>query len=38
MPGLYRPVDEGGFGFDYRLNISVCDKWIQLLKKYSDED
>ena len=38
MPGLCRPVDEGGFGFDYRLNMSVCDKWIQLLKEYSDED
>ena len=38
MPGLCRPVDEGGFGFDYRLNMSVCDKWIQLLKEYSDEN
>ena len=38
MPGLCRPVEEGGFGFDYRLNMSVCDKWIQLLKEYSDED
>ena len=38
MPGLCRPVEEGGFGFDYRLNMSVCDKWIQLLKEYSDEN
>ena len=38
MPGLCRPVDEGCFSFDYRLNMSVCDKWIQLLKEYNDED
>ena len=38
MPGLCRPVEEGGFGFDYRLNMSICDKWIQLLKEYSDEN
>ena len=37
MPGLCRPVEEGGLGFDYRLNMSVCDKLIQLLKEYSDE-
>ena len=38
MQWLCHPVDEGGFDFDYRLNMSVCDKWIQLLKEYSDED
>ena len=38
MPGICRPVEDGGFGFDYRLNMSVCDKWIQLLKEYSDEN
>ena len=38
MPGLCRPVEEGGFGFDYRLNMSVCDKWIILLKEISDEN
>jgi 1,4-alpha-glucan branching enzyme len=37
MPTLCRPIDEGGFGFDYRLNMSVPDKWIQLLKEYKDE-
>ena len=37
MPGLCRPVEEGGFGFDYRLNMSICDKWIILLKEISDE-
>ena len=34
MPGLCRPCEDGGFGFDYRLNMSVCDKWIQFLKEY----
>ncbi len=38
MPTLCRPVDEGGIGFDYRLNMSVPDKWIQLLKEFKDED
>lgn len=38
MPGLCRRVDEGGMGFDYRLGMAIPDKWIQLLKKYKDED
>ena len=38
MPGLCLPVEQGGFGFDYRLNMSVSDKWIQFLKEYKDED
>ena len=32
MPGLCRPVAEGGLGFDYRLNMAAPDKWIALLK------
>lgn len=38
MPTLCRPLQEGGFGFDYRLNMSVPDKWIQLLKEVKDEN
>ena len=38
MPGLCLKVEQGGFGFDYRLNMSVSDKWIQLLKEYKDEN
>lgn len=38
MPTLCRPVEEGGIGFDYRLNMSIPDKWIQLLKETKDED
>jgi 1,4-alpha-glucan branching enzyme len=37
MPGLARPVDEGGVGFDYRLAMGVPDFWIKLLKERSDE-
>lgn len=38
MPGLCRPVSEGGIGFDYRLAMAVPDKWIDYLKNKNDED
>lgn len=38
MPGLCRPIVEGGIGFDYRLNMSVPDVWIKYLKEKKDED
>ncbi|XP_058788762.1 1,4-alpha-glucan-branching enzyme isoform X2 [Phymastichus coffea] len=38
MPGLCRPVNEGGVGFDYRLGMAIPDKWIKLLKESKDED
>ena len=38
MPGICRPIEDGGFGFDYRLNMSVADVWIKYLKEYKDED
>ena len=37
MPGLCRPIDEGGFGFDYRLNMSIADKWIHIMRNIRDE-
>jgi 1,4-alpha-glucan branching enzyme len=37
MPGLARPVAEGGLGFDYRLAMGVPDYWIKLLKEKPDE-
>ncbi|KAK1863111.1 hypothetical protein I4F81_005674 [Pyropia yezoensis] len=37
MPTVCRPVSEGGLGFDYRLGMSVPDKWIELLSKEKDE-
>ncbi|KAF7408773.1 hypothetical protein HZH66_003310 [Vespula vulgaris] len=38
MPGVCRPVAEGGVGFDYRLGMAIPDKWIKLLKETKDED
>lgn len=38
MPGLCRPVPEGGIGFDYRLSMAVPDMWIKLIKELKDED
>ncbi|CAG8650351.1 15874_t:CDS:10 [Funneliformis caledonium] len=38
MPGLCRPVEEGGLGFDYRLAMAIPDMWIKLLKEKRDDD
>ncbi|XP_060819503.1 1,4-alpha-glucan-branching enzyme [Bombus pascuorum] len=38
MPGVCRPITEGGIGFDYRLAMAIPDKWIKLLKEVKDED
>lgn len=38
MPGICRPVKEGGFGFDYRLAMAIPDYWIKVLKEKKDED
>ncbi|MCU0794773.1 MAG: alpha-amylase family glycosyl hydrolase [Akkermansiaceae bacterium] len=38
MPGLCRPVAEGGIGFTHRLAMGVPDYWIKLLKHTRDED
>ncbi|TQE07479.1 hypothetical protein C1H46_006799 [Malus baccata] len=38
MPGLGRPVSEGGIGFDYRLAMAIPDKWIDYVKNKSDEE
>ena len=37
MPGMCRPVREGGLGFDYRLAMGEPDMWIRLLKDQTDE-
>uniref|UniRef100_A0A1D2AGY8 1,4-alpha-glucan branching enzyme n=1 Tax=Auxenochlorella protothecoides TaxID=3075 RepID=A0A1D2AGY8_AUXPR len=36
MPTFCRPWQEGGVGFDYRLNMAIADKWIELLSEYDD--
>lgn len=38
MPGLCRPVSEGGIGFTQRLAMGLPDYWIKLLKHKQDED
>ncbi|MEM9479653.1 MAG: alpha amylase C-terminal domain-containing protein [Verrucomicrobiota bacterium] len=38
MPGLGREIEEGGLGFDYRLQMGIPDFWIKLLKHSRDED
>jgi 1,4-alpha-glucan branching enzyme len=37
MPGLARPIEEGGIGFDYRFAMGVPDYWIRLTKDTADE-
>jgi 1,4-alpha-glucan branching enzyme len=37
MPGLCRPLSEGGFGFDARLSMGAPDLWIKMVKG-RDED
>jgi 1,4-alpha-glucan branching enzyme len=37
MPGIARPVSQGGVGFDYRLSMGVPDYWIKTLKERTDE-
>jgi 1,4-alpha-glucan branching enzyme len=38
MPGLCRPVKDGGIGFDMRLGMAIPDYWIKLLKEKKDEE
>ena len=37
MPGLCRPVAEGGLGFDFRLAMGIPDFWIKYLKEKTDD-
>jgi len=37
MPGLCKPIEDGGIGFDYRLGMGLPDFWIKLLKDQQDE-
>lgn len=30
MPAFCRPWHEGGVGFDYRLQMAIADKWIEV--------
>lgn len=33
---LLRPWTEGGVGFDFRLNMAIADKWIEVLSECDD--
>ncbi|MEJ2156246.1 MAG: alpha amylase C-terminal domain-containing protein [Desulfobacteraceae bacterium] len=37
MPGLARPEERGGIGFDYRFAMGIPDNWIKLTKDVPDE-
>ncbi|KAK9791176.1 hypothetical protein WJX73_007550 [Symbiochloris irregularis] len=37
MPTLCRPVAEGGIGFNYRLQMAIADKWIEVLSEHTDD-
>jgi len=38
LPGLARPQQEGGLGFDFRLGMGIPDFWIKIIKEQKDED
>ncbi len=38
MPGLAAPIENGGYGFDYRMAMNVPDYWIKTIKELSDEE
>ena len=38
MPGVASPIEDGGMGFDYQMNMGTPDYWIKLLKEKRDEE
>lgn len=38
MPGLAAKIEDGGYGFDYRMAMNIPDYWIKTLKEKRDED
>jgi len=38
MPTLCRSYKEGGIGFDYRLQMAIADKWIEVLGKWGSDE
>lgn len=37
MPGLATPLEDGGYGFSYRLAMGIPDYWIKIIKELPDE-
>ncbi len=38
MPGLAAKIEDGGYGFDYRMAMNIPDYWIKIIKEQKDED
>ena len=38
MPGLAAKLEDGGYGFDYRMAMNIPDYWIKTIKEKVDED
>ena len=38
MPGLAAKVEDGGYGFNYRMAMNIPDYWIKTIKEKIDED
>ncbi|MDR3309568.1 MAG: alpha amylase C-terminal domain-containing protein [Tannerella sp.] len=38
MPGLAAKIEDGGYGFDYRMAMNIPDFWIKTMKEKKDED
>lgn len=38
MPGLALSIEDGGYGFDYRLAMNIPDFWIKTIKEKRDEE
>ncbi len=38
LPGLAYNVNEGGYGFDFRLAMGIPDFWIKMIKEQADEN
>ena len=38
MPGLAAKIEDGGYGFNYRMAMNIPDFWIKTLKEKKDED
>lgn len=38
MPGLAAKIEDGGYGFNYRMAMNIPDFWIKTLKEKQDQD
>ena len=38
MPGIAAKIEDGGYGFDYRMAMNIPDYWIKTIKEKIDED